>query len=76
MVVNNVRRSSQIEIAALERETEFARGIAIIPRDENAAAELHGSHFSWNRAAARWRTPVSELAALLAADWTALDLAH
>ena len=75
-MVNNVRRSSQIEIAALERETDFARGLAIIPRDERAAAQLHGSHFSWNRAPASWRVPVSELAALLACDWPALDLAH
>ena len=76
MAVNNLRRSSQIEIGALERETAFARGIAIIPRNENAAAQLHGSHFSWNRAPAGWRVPVSELAALLASDWRALDLAH
>ena len=76
LAVNNVRRSSQIDIAALERETDFARGIAIIPRDERAAAQLHGSHFSWNRAPASWREPVSELAALLACDWTRLDLAH
>ena len=76
LVVNNVRRSSQIEIAALERETDFARGIAIIPRDERAASQLHGSHFSWNRAPASWREPVSELAALLACDWPRLDLAH
>jgi len=76
LAVNNMRRSSQIEIAALERETEFARGIAIIPRDERAAAQLHGSHFSWNRAPASWREPVSELAALLACDWPILGLAH
>jgi MinD-like ATPase involved in chromosome partitioning or flagellar assembly len=76
MVVNNLRRSSQIDIGALERETAFARGIAVIPRNENAAAQLHGSHFSWDRAPADWRIPVSELAALLASDWRALDLAH
>ncbi|MBV9196111.1 MAG: hypothetical protein JO168_18400 [Solirubrobacterales bacterium] len=76
LAVNNVRRSSQIEVAALERETDFARGIAIIPRDERAAAELHGSHFSWNRASSSWRIPVSEIAGLLAADWRMLDLAH
>jgi hypothetical protein len=75
VVVNNLRRCSQIEIGALERETAFARGIAIIPRNENAAAELHGSHFSWDRAPADWRTPISELAALLARDWKALDVA-
>ena len=76
LVVNNVRRSSQIEIAALEHKTEFARGLAVIPRDENAAAGLHGSRFSWNRAPARWRIPVSQLAALLASDWRALEIAQ
>jgi MinD-like ATPase involved in chromosome partitioning or flagellar assembly len=76
LVVNNVRRASQIEIGALEREIDFARGLAIVPRDEGAAAQLHGSQFSWNRARRRWRLPVSELAALLASDWVSLDLSH
>jgi MinD-like ATPase involved in chromosome partitioning or flagellar assembly len=76
LVVNNVRRASRIEIGALEREMDFARGLAIIPRDESAAARLHGSQFSWSRAPRRWRLPVSELAALLASDWRSLDLAQ
>jgi len=75
LVVNNMRRVSQIEIGALERETDFARGLAIIPRDERAAAGLHGSRFNWTRAPASWRLPVSELAALLASDWVELGLA-
>ena len=75
LVVNNVHRSSQIEIGALEREIDFAHGLAIIPRDEIAAARLHGSQFSWNRASTRWRLPVGELAAQLASDWPSLDLA-
>ena len=39
LVVNNVRRSSRIEVAALEREMSFAHGLAVIPRDERAAGQ-------------------------------------
>jgi len=76
LVVNNVRRSSRIDVAALERETAFAHGLAVVPRDERTAVQLHGSRFSWNQAPAGWQTPVRELAALLAADWRRLDIAR
>jgi hypothetical protein len=75
-VVNNVRRSSRIEVAALEREMSFAHGLAVIPRDEHAARQLHGSRYSWSQAPAGWQTPVRELAALLASDWQRLKIAH
>jgi MinD-like ATPase involved in chromosome partitioning or flagellar assembly len=76
LVVNNVGRSSRLEVAALEREVSFARGLAVIPRDERAVRQLHGSRYSWNRAPAGWRTPVRELAALLASDWRRMEIAH
>ena len=76
VVVNNLRRSSRIDVAALERATAYAHGLAVVPRHERAAARLHGSHFSWNHAPAGWQTPVRELAALLAADWRRLEIAH
>ena len=57
LVVNNVRRSSRIDVAALERETAFAHGLAVVPRDERTAVQLHGSRFSWNQAPAGWQTP-------------------
>jgi MinD-like ATPase involved in chromosome partitioning or flagellar assembly len=76
LVVNNLRRCSRLDLAALERATEFARGLAVIPRNERAARQLHDSRFSWNRAPAGWHTPVRELAALLTADWEALQIAH
>jgi len=76
LVVNNVRRTSRIEVAALEREMSFAQGLAVIPRDERAAGRLHGSRYSWNQAPAGWQTPVRELAALLASDWRRLEIAH
>ena len=56
--------------------SSFAHGLAVIPRDERAAVQLHGSRFSWNQAPAGWQTPVRELAALLAADWRRLEIAH
>ena len=76
VVVNNLRRSSRIDIAALERATAYAHGLAVVPRHDHAAARLHGSRFSWNHAPAGWHTPVRELAALLAADWRRLQIAH
>ena len=76
VVVNNLRRSSRIDVAALERATGYAHGLAVIPRHERAAARLHGSRFTWNHAPSGWRTPVRELAALLASDWPRLQIAH
>ncbi len=76
LAVNNVRRRSRIDIAALQRETTIARGVVAVPRDERAAGQLYRSRFSWNRAPAGWRTPVRELAALLAADWQRLLLTY
>jgi MinD-like ATPase involved in chromosome partitioning or flagellar assembly len=76
LVVNNLRRCSSLDLPALERATDFARGLAVIPRDERAARQLHDSRFSWNRAPAGWHTPLRELAALLTADWRAIQIAH
>jgi len=76
VVVNNLRRSSRIDVAALERATAYAHGLTVIPRHERAAARLHGSRFTWNHAPGEWQTPVRELAALLAADWPRLQIAH
>jgi MinD-like ATPase involved in chromosome partitioning or flagellar assembly len=76
LVVNNVRRSSRIDVSALEREMSFAHGLAVVPRDERAAVQLYDSRFTWNQAPTGWQTPVRELAALLAADWRRLELAY
>ena len=76
LVVKNLRRSSRLDLAALERATDGARGVTVIPRDERGARQLHDSRFSWNRAPAGWHTPVRELAALLTADWRAIQIAH
>jgi MinD-like ATPase involved in chromosome partitioning or flagellar assembly len=74
LAVNNMRRHSRIDIAALEREIPFACGVVTIPHDERAADTLHGSQFTWDHAPAGWRTAVRELAALLAAGWRHLDI--
>jgi MinD-like ATPase involved in chromosome partitioning or flagellar assembly len=76
LVVNNLRHCSSLDLPALERATDFARGLAVIPRDERAARQLHDSRFSWNRAPAGWHTPVRELAALVTAGWRAIQIAH
>ena len=76
LVVNNQRRRSRIDLAALERATDFAHGLAILPRDETGAGQLHNSQFTWKHAPDGWKTPIRELAALLAADWQRLKIAQ
>jgi len=76
LVVNNLRRGSRIDLPALERATDFAHGLAVVPRDERAAGQLHNSRFAWRHAPEGWQIPIRELAALLAADWRRLEIAQ
>jgi MinD-like ATPase involved in chromosome partitioning or flagellar assembly len=76
LVVNNLRRGSRIDLPALERATDFAHGLAIVPRDESGAEQLHNSRFTWRHAREGWQIPIRELAALLAADWRRLEIAQ
>ena len=76
LVVNNLRRGSRIDLVALERATDFAHGLAVVPRDERAAGQLHNSRFTWRHAPEGWQIPIRELAALLAADWQRLEVAQ
>jgi len=76
VVVNNLKRSSRIDTAALECEVPFAAGIVTIPNDEPASASLQASRLSWRRAPAAWQLPISELVALLVSDWRRLEVAH
>ena len=75
-MVNNHRRGSRIDLAALERATDFAHGLAVVPRDESGAGQLHNSRFTWRHAPDGWQIPIRELAALLAADWQRLEIAQ
>ena len=76
LLVNNQRRRSRIDLAALERATDFAHGLAVVPRNETGAGQLHNSRFTWKHAPDGWKTPIRELAALLAADWQSLEIAE
>jgi len=76
LVVNNLRRGSRIDLLALERATDFAHGLAVVPRDESGAGQLHNSRFTWRHAREGWQIPIRELAALLAADWQRLEIAR
>ena len=75
LVANNLNRSSRVDVDALERQVDFARGIARIPTNKPGAQSLHASRFSWTQPPAGWATPIRQLAALLAADWPRLALA-
>ena len=76
LVANKLDRSSRVDIGALEREVPFARGIVRVPNNRAGADQLRGSRFSWKQAPGAWRTPVRELAALLAADWRRREIAN
>ena len=76
LVLNNLRRGSRIDLPALERATDFAHGLAVVPRDESGAGQLHNSRFTWRHAREDWQIPIRELAALLAADWQRLEIAQ
>jgi MinD-like ATPase involved in chromosome partitioning or flagellar assembly len=76
LVVNKLERSSRLDVAALEREIDFARGLVCLPTDHAGAHRLHASRFSWSRAPAGWQRPVHELAALITADWHGLGIAY
>jgi MinD-like ATPase involved in chromosome partitioning or flagellar assembly len=76
LVANKLDRSSRVDVGALEREVDFARGIVRLPTNRGGAERLHASRFSWTRPPAAWRLPMRELAALLAADWPRLEIAH
>ena len=76
LVVNNLRRASRIDLLALERATDFAHALAVVPRDERAAGQLHSSRCTWRHAPEGWQIPIRELAALLAADWQRLGIAQ
>ena len=74
LLVNNQRRGSRIDLPALERATDFAHGLAVVPRNESGAGQLHNSRFTWKHPPDGWKTPIRELAALLAADWQRLKI--
>jgi MinD-like ATPase involved in chromosome partitioning or flagellar assembly len=75
LVANKLDRSSRLDVVALERTIPFARGLVEVPHDRAGADQLLAGRFSWSHAPDRWRVPLRELAALLAADWPRLDLA-
>ena len=76
LLVNKLDRSSRVDVGALERQIDFADGLVLVPNDRAGAEALHGSRFSWSHAASGWQTAFRELAALLAAGWTRLELAQ
>jgi MinD-like ATPase involved in chromosome partitioning or flagellar assembly len=76
LVVNKLERSARLDVGALERQIEFARGLVTVPTDHAGARLLQASRFSWKEAPAGWRHPVRELAALITDDWRRLGIAH
>jgi MinD-like ATPase involved in chromosome partitioning or flagellar assembly len=76
LAANKLDRRSLVDVDALERKVPFACGIAKIPTNKPGAQQLHASRFSWAQPPTGWAIPIRRLAALLAADWQRLDIAH
>ena len=76
LAANKLDRRSLVDVDALERKVPFACGIAKIPTNKPGAQQLHASRFSWTQPPTGWAIPIRRLAALLAADWQRLDIAH
>jgi hypothetical protein len=57
------------------RAVPDARALITVGTDPRAASALAAGDFSWDEAPAGWRLSVSELAAVMVADWPDLGLA-
>ena len=70
LVANKLTARSRVDLGAFERGISFARGIVDVPHDQAGADSLQRSRFSWAHGAPDgWRTPIRELAALIAMSW-------
>jgi hypothetical protein len=76
LVANNLGRSSRVDVDALEREIPFARGIARVPHEPGRRPVTARQPLRRDPAPGGWAAPIRQLAALLAADWTRLDIAY
>lgn len=75
IVVNKMPTSgSMLDVDLLGSYIPDARGLVIIPRELDAAAQLAVGQFDWRDAPRGWQTSCAELAVNLIADWHRLGL--
>jgi MinD-like ATPase involved in chromosome partitioning or flagellar assembly len=64
-----------LDVDLLGQHVRRARGLVIVPNHRRAAARLSMGTFRWQEAPRAWRIAISELVAILAADWSELGTA-
>ncbi len=75
IVVNKMPSSgSMLDIDLLGSHIPDARGLVVIPRELDAAAQLAVGQFDWRDAPRGWQVSCAELAVNLIADWQRLGL--
>lgn len=75
LVVNKMPlKGSILDVNLLGRYIPEARGLIVIPRELDAAAQLAIGRFDWRDAPRSWQRACAELANVLIADWPRLGL--
>jgi MinD-like ATPase involved in chromosome partitioning or flagellar assembly len=76
LVVNKLpRRGGRLDLEMLSRAVPDARALITVGSDARTASALAAGDFTWDDAPAAWRLSLSELAAVMVADWPGLGLA-
>jgi MinD-like ATPase involved in chromosome partitioning or flagellar assembly len=63
---------SRLDVSALEAYIPQARGLVVLPSNQQAASQLASGLFDWRDAPAGWKRALREVAAALVADWPEL----
>ncbi len=76
LVVNKMpRRNGRLDLDALSRAVRDARALVTMRARPAAASGLAAGDFSWDDAPEDWALSLRELLAVMAADWSDLDMA-
>jgi MinD-like ATPase involved in chromosome partitioning or flagellar assembly len=76
LVVNKMpARGGRLDLEMLSRAVPDARALLTVAADRRTASALAAGDFNWDEAPASRRLSISELAAVMVADWPGLGLA-
>jgi len=76
LAVNKMpRRGARLDLEMLSRAVPDARALITVGTDPRAGSAFAAGDFSCDEAPAGWLVSVSELAAVMVADWPGLGLA-
>jgi MinD-like ATPase involved in chromosome partitioning or flagellar assembly len=75
LIVNKMPpRGGLIDLDLLARYMPEARGLVLVPRENEAATRLATGDFDWSSNPVGWQEAIAELAVVLMADWPRLGL--